>query len=216
MRELLRGMRFAVDGTGAQKFTGRPARPLLPRKAYRLHMITATAAPTGTATLVLLEQQWDAAMEGSYQRAGDEVGYWAGRFRQMLTRRGGLGTARQILRTKVASDGYTRLRQAGRLDLTVEAYMVRPEFAPLFTEAEVEQARIRIAFYERVAEVEAQSAKPAPRELTHLLAAAFAYKVMEAMGHRGDPILASDALRRLKVSHPELADLIDMALVGLK
>jgi hypothetical protein len=131
--------------------------------------------------------------------------------------------------------------------------MLRPEFAHLFMEAELEQARVRLAFYERVAEVEAQAAKPTPRELTHLLAdaasaapdrrhefrdrvaafgpraipaveawvaegnsAAFAYKVLEAMGHRGDPILASDALRRLKIGHPELADLIDMALLGLK
>ena len=192
-------------------------------------------------------------MEESYQRAGDELGYWAGRFRQMLARRGGLGTARQLLRVKLTSDGYTRLRQAGRLDLTVEAYMLRPEFAPLFTEAELEQASVRLAFYERVAEVEAEAAQPTPTELAHLLAdaataapdrrhefrdrvaafgpraipaleawvaegnsAAFAYKVLEAMGLHGDPILAADALRRLKTSHPELADLIDMALVVLK
>jgi hypothetical protein len=171
----------------------------------------------------------------------------------MLTRRGGLGTARQLLSTKIASDGYARLRAADRLDLTVEAYMLRPEFAPLFTGAELEAARTRLAFYERVAEVEAQAAEPAPVELTHLLAdaataapdrrhefrdrvaafgpraipalevwvaegnsAAFAYKVFEAMGQRGDPILAADALRRLKISHPELADLIDLALVNLK
>ena len=216
-------------------------------------MTTATAPLPDPETLALLEQEWDAAMEESYQRAGDEVGYWAGRFRQMLARRGGLGTARQILRTKVTSDGYARLRQAGRLDLTVEAYVVRPEFAPLFTDAELEQARIRVAFYDRVAEVEALAAQPVPTELTHLLAdagtaapdrrhefrdrvavfgpsaipvleawvaegnsPAFAYKVLEAMGLHGDPILASDALRRLRVSHPELSDLIDLALVNLK
>lgn len=216
-------------------------------------MTTATTELTHTETLLLLEQQWDAAMEESYQRAGDEVGYWAGRFRQMLTRRGGLGTARQLLRVKVTSDGYARLRAVDRLDLTVEAYMLRPEFAPLFTEAELDAARGRLAFYQRVAEVEAQAAEPAPAELTHLLAdaataapdrrhefrdrvaafgpraipaletwvaegnsAAFAYKVLETMGQHSDPILASDALRRLKTSHPELADLIDLALVNLK
>ena len=200
-----------------------------------------------------LEAQWDAAMAEMYERAGQEAGYWASRFLQMLGKRGGLGTARYMLHAKVSPDGYARLRAAGRLDLTVEAYALHPEFAPLFTPAELELARTRLAYFDEVAKAESPAQEPVPRELVLLLAdaasapldrrheyrdrvaafgpraipaleawvaegnsAAFAFKVVEVIGRHGDRLLAADALRRLKTGHPELADLIDLAIVGLK
>jgi hypothetical protein len=116
-----------------------------------------------------LERRFDDAMMEIYQRSGAEVGYWAGRYLQMLKRRGGLATARHLLAARTTSDGYARLREAGRLDLTVEAYVLRPEYASLFTERELESARSRLAFYHQVM-AERAPAKPAEPELLALLA----------------------------------------------
>jgi hypothetical protein len=90
-----------------------------------------------------LERRFDGAMMEIYERAGREVGYWATRYLQMLRRKGGLATARHFLRSKAESEGYVKLREAGRLDLTVEALVQQPEWAQLFTEGELEQARAR-------------------------------------------------------------------------
>lgn len=78
-----------------------------------------------------LEQRFDAAMLETYERASRELAYRATRYLQLLRRRGGPDTARYLLASRVTSDGYARLRDAGRLDLTVEALVLQPEFEPL-------------------------------------------------------------------------------------
>lgn len=117
----------------------------------------------------VLERRFDDAMMEIYQRAGTEVGYWAGRYLQMLRKRGGLGTARHLITAKATSDGYVRLQEAGRLDLTVESYVLRPEFAPLFTQRELAAARSRLAFFTEVM-AERAPRSPADPELVGLLA----------------------------------------------
>jgi hypothetical protein len=94
-----------------------------------------------------LERRFDAGMFEIYDRAGSEVGYWATRYLQMLRRRGGLDTARYLLAQKLTSDGYAHLRDAGRLDLTVEALVLQPEFEPLFSGDELAIAADRLARY---------------------------------------------------------------------
>ncbi len=96
-----------------------------------------------------LERRFDGAMMEIYERAGREVGYWATRYLQMLRARGGLETARRLLNARATSDGYARLRDAGRLDLTVEAYSLRPEFQALFTPEELNMARDRLEYFGR-------------------------------------------------------------------
>jgi hypothetical protein len=48
------------------------------------------------------------------------------------------------------SDGFTTLWELKRLDLSVEAFVLRPEYAPLFTEEERAIARARLRQYEYV------------------------------------------------------------------
>jgi len=103
-----------------------------------------------------LTRRFDAAMFDIYERAGHEVGYWAARYLQLLKRRGGLESARYLLRSKLTSDGYARLRDAGRLDLTVEALVLQPEFEPLFSPEELARAGDRLSRYR---------AMPLPAEL---------------------------------------------------
>jgi hypothetical protein len=45
------------------------------------------------------------------------------------------------------SGGFTTLWERGRLDLTVEAHVLKTEFAPLFTDGDRHQARDRLEAY---------------------------------------------------------------------
>ncbi len=82
-----------------------------------------------------------------YRRAKQEAGYHATYFLQMVSERGGLATARHLLQTSSVSDGFTTLWERHRLDLTVEAVVLRQQFAPLFTEQELRTARSRLEEY---------------------------------------------------------------------
>lgn len=82
-----------------------------------------------------------------YEVAKRDAGYNATRFLQMLSEHGGLKAARQLLHASGVSDGFTALWMAKRLDLSVEAHVLRPEFEGLFTEDEKRIARNRLADY---------------------------------------------------------------------
>lgn len=87
------------------------------------------------------------AMQDVYARAKKEAGYNASLFLEMLHRYGAIDTARRLINAPTVSDGYTALYERGRLDLTVENVILRPEFASLFTEEEREIARDRLLQY---------------------------------------------------------------------
>lgn len=90
-----------------------------------------------------LEQQFHEAMLEIYRRAKVEAGYNASRFLQLVEAVGGVAAARQLV-TGPPSDGFTKLWEKGRLDLSVEAHVLRPEFASLFTDD------VRRTAYERL------------------------------------------------------------------
>lgn len=83
-------------------------------------------------------------MRAVYHRAKDEAGYNATYFLGMLAEHGGLETARRLLAATKISDGFAALWERKRLDLTVEALALKPEFQDLFTEEELETARHRL------------------------------------------------------------------------
>lgn len=84
------------------------------------------------------------AMLEIHHRAKVECHYNAARFFQMLSERGGLATAKYLLHSPTLSDGFTALWQSNRLDLTVEAYVLKPEWRGLFTEEELRIATKRL------------------------------------------------------------------------
>jgi hypothetical protein len=88
--------------------------------------------------------EFERAMKDVYVRAKSEVNYTATYFLGMLSDYGGLGTAQRLLASTQASTGFTALYESGRLDLTVEALVVKPEFASLFTDEEIDIARQRL------------------------------------------------------------------------
>jgi hypothetical protein len=95
------------------------------------------------------ELAFDAAMMQIYLRAKDEVGYNAARYLQMLHDHRGMETARLLINAAQPSDGYTALWERGRLDLTVEALVLQPEWQALFADEPelMERARRRLMEY---------------------------------------------------------------------
>ncbi len=95
-----------------------------------------------------LVQKFEQAMFDIYRRAKDETGYRPTIFLDLVTTRGGLQTAKTLINSSRPSDGYTRLYELKRLDLTVEAVVAdHPEWHSLFTDEELGKARARLKAY---------------------------------------------------------------------
>jgi hypothetical protein len=86
------------------------------------------------------EARFHAAMLDIYRVAKRDLSYNATRFLQLVEARGG---ARQLL-AGAPWEGFATLRERGRLDLSVEAHILQPEFRELFTEAERRVAEDRL------------------------------------------------------------------------
>ena len=93
------------------------------------------------------ESQFNEAMLNIYRRAKAEAGYNATRFLSMVVEDGRLETARYLLHAAKVSEGYTALWERKRLDLTVEAMILRPEWQALFSDVERRIAVNRLREY---------------------------------------------------------------------
>lgn len=71
-------------------------------------------------------------VEGA-DRLKREIGYHPTRFNQMVAEHGGPEAARQLLKGRDASDGFTTLWEAERLEMSVEAAALLPWYEDLFT-----------------------------------------------------------------------------------
>lgn len=140
-----------------------------------------------------------------YTLAGRSTGYWAGYFLRTVRTRGGLATARLLLEEKGTSTGFERLKEEGRLDLSMEALVLRAEFRPLFTPAEISKAVERLAAHgygpAEVGDDVGVPGEPTPdSELEALLARIDAASPADRMDHR-DAVVAlgpagREAMRR--------------------
>lgn len=74
-----------------------------------------------------------------------EIAYNATRWRQMIGEHGGVGAARRLLEGTDASDGFTRLWETQRLDMSVEWFVL--VYVDLFTDDERETAYQRLRQY---------------------------------------------------------------------
>lgn len=84
------------------------------------------------------------AMLDTYRIAKSECGYNAQYFLNMVNQQGGLEAAQKLLRSTTISSGLYKLSEYGRLDICMEAQVLRPEFAPLFSEEELNMARSKL------------------------------------------------------------------------
>lgn len=91
-----------------------------------------------------MERQFDEAMFSIYRKAFYEWGYNATRFLQMLREHGGLDTAKILLYTPGFQYGFEKLWELGRLDLAVEALILKSPWNKFFTNEKKEIARKRL------------------------------------------------------------------------
>jgi hypothetical protein len=117
----------------------------------------------GTRNVSALELRFHDDMVDIFTLAGEATrrprpdgttarGYWASYFLRGVRNHGGPAYARQLLRKAGTTDGFQRLTDEGRLDLTVEALVLKPEYADLFSEEErrIAAHRLAEAGYQRV------------------------------------------------------------------
>lgn len=106
-----------------------------------------TLAGTG-GTVADLERSFHEAMIGIYHRAKDETGYTPSYFLKMVNDLGGVEAARRLVNSQTPSDGYTKLWELSRLDMSVEALVAfEPEWRSLFSRQDIRAARDRLAAY---------------------------------------------------------------------
>lgn len=109
----------------------------------------------GYATAPPLEKRFHDDMLDIFRSAGEATrkerpdgtfirGYWAIYFLRGVRNHGGLMYARRLLRAQGTTEGFARLTEERRLDLTMEA-LVLPEYADLFTPEERQIAASRLA-----------------------------------------------------------------------
>lgn len=91
-----------------------------------------------------LKKSFRQEMCDTYTIAKKEFGYNAARFLQMLNTMDGVDVAKQLIHKDGMSEGMIALWENHRLDLSVEARVLQPEFATLFTEEEKNICRNRL------------------------------------------------------------------------
>jgi hypothetical protein len=93
--------------------------------------------------MIELENQFHHAMIGIYETANDND-YFASYFKRMIDLNGGLETAKRLLAKPGIQEGLMKLWELGLLDHSMEALVIQERFQPLFTEAEITEARRRL------------------------------------------------------------------------
>ncbi|QGZ35653.1 phospholipase D family protein [Stappia indica] len=99
----------------------------------------------GARASVATDKAFHRAMLGIYEETMS-FGYKPTTFRRMVADHGGVEAARRLIRG-TATSGFEKLWENGRLDISVEALILRPEWHSLFTDEDREIARKRLKQY---------------------------------------------------------------------
>ncbi len=96
-----------------------------------------------------IESAFHQEMLNIYDEA-TQAGYHPTSFRRMVNEHGGVEAAHRLLAPENVTEGFTRLWELGRLDLTVEALILKPAYAALFSAEEREKARQRLEAFDQL------------------------------------------------------------------
>jgi hypothetical protein len=91
-----------------------------------------------------VEKQFRDVLLKTYDRALREINYRPQDFRNMVLKDGAFATARHLLGGTKPSAGFATLLMHTRLDLSVEAIVLQPEWRQYFERAELERALARL------------------------------------------------------------------------
>lgn len=91
------------------------------------------------------EGSFHEAMLSIYQSVGKATGYWANYYLRAVRKHGGLSYAKQALATKSdVQDGFLKLIEVGKPELSMEALVIKKEFQSLFAKNEIDEAQRRL------------------------------------------------------------------------
>ncbi len=90
-----------------------------------------------------LEKEFQAAMLDVYEQA-TRFKYYPTIFLQMVQEHGGVGAAKRLLAAKNAQQGLFTLKRLDLLDHSMEVLVLEEKFQPLFSRAEIAEARRRL------------------------------------------------------------------------
>lgn len=83
-----------------------------------------------------LEKEFSKDMLNIYKTADRELGYKATRFLQMLSKDGPVKTAKKLISKDGGTEGFLKLWESGRLDLSVENLVLNEKYNSLFNDEE--------------------------------------------------------------------------------
>lgn len=84
----------------------------------------------------ILENKFNGDMKNIYFMAKRDLGYTATRFMQLVSQKGGLQAAKQLIAKVGGTYGFEVLWENKRLDLSIEVHVLKPEYTSLFSEIE--------------------------------------------------------------------------------
>ena len=94
-----------------------------------------------------LERKFYMDMREIYFKADKECGYRASRFMQMLAEKGGVDAAKKLVTKEGGTEGFEKLWQYKRLDLSVEALVLKDVYKNLFSDEIRDICRQRLKEY---------------------------------------------------------------------
>ena len=92
-----------------------------------------------------LEAAFNSEMKNIYKKAAVHKIYFR-RLNMMIVNHGGLKAAKKLVVKKGISKGFQRLLEIDKMELSVEYLVAKNEFRSLFTEKELESAKIKLHF----------------------------------------------------------------------
>ena len=91
------------------------------------------------------ESKFNEEMLALYKVVGKATGYWANYYLRSVRNLGGVAHAKKALAQKGnAQDGFKKLIEVGRPDLSIEATVLKEEYKALFSSEELREAQKRI------------------------------------------------------------------------
>ncbi|AHF09060.1 MULTISPECIES: hypothetical protein [Dehalobacter] len=91
-----------------------------------------------------IENKINDDMKNIYFTAKRDIGYTASRFMQLVSQKGGLQAAKQLIAKEGGTYGFEVLWENKRLDLSVEALVLKSEYVTLFSDEERMLCRDRL------------------------------------------------------------------------
>ena len=92
----------------------------------------------------MLENKFNEDMKNLYLTSKKELGYNASRFMQIVAQKGGVQAAKQLISKDGGTYGFEVLWENKRLDLSVEAHVLKDGYTELFTDEERDICRNRL------------------------------------------------------------------------